>query len=75
MLTGPADVGNTCVWDAEYASGDKARREQTRLGINFIVDLKAGTPFFCPCGPDTPFDFAQGNLCPTPLTFNFSTDS
>jgi hypothetical protein len=45
MLTGPAAVGKTCVCDAVYASGDKARREQTRLGINFIVDLKAGRPF------------------------------
>jgi hypothetical protein len=52
VLTGPADVGKTCVWDAEYASGDKARREQIKLGINFIVDLRAGRPSFSflPCG-------------------------
>jgi len=69
MLTGPADVGKTCVWDAEYASGDKARREQIRPGISFIVDLKAGRPIFfvAVCGSDAPFDFAQGRLCPTPL--------
>ena len=28
ILTGPADVGKTCVWDAEYASGTKQKESR-----------------------------------------------